>query len=61
MGGQRSDSARGLVDTLGSYDDAVKAAANVLAKPEGYAVERMEPELTWAEELALQLHVRMRA
>jgi protease IV len=49
----------GLVDTLGNFDDAVKAAATLAKLPEGYAVERMEPDLTWAEELALQLRVRM--
>jgi protease IV len=49
----------GLVDSLGGYDDAVKAAAQLAKLPAGYAVERIEPDLTWAEELALQLHVRM--
>lgn len=49
----------GLVDTLGGYDDAVKAAAELAKLPAGYAVERIEPELSWAEELALQLHVRL--
>jgi protease IV len=49
----------GLVDKLGGYDDAVKAAAELAELPEGYAVERIEPDLTWAEQLALQLHVRL--
>jgi protease-4 len=49
----------GLVDSLGGYDDAVKAAAQLAKLPPGYAVERIEPDLTWAEELALQLHVSM--
>jgi protease-4 len=49
----------GLVDTLGGYDDAVKAAAQLAKLPAGYAVERIEPDLTWAEELALQLHTSM--
>jgi protease-4 len=49
---------RGLVDTLGSFDDAVKSAAKRANLPPGYAVERMEPELSWAEQLALQLRVR---
>jgi protease-4 len=48
----------GLVDSLGGYDDAVKAAAQLAKLPAGYAVERIEPDLTWAEELALQLHGR---
>jgi protease IV len=47
----------GLVDTLGGYDDAVKAAAELANLPEGYDVQRVEPELTWAEQLALQLRV----
>ena len=47
------------MDTLGGYDDAVKAAALLAKLPAGYAVERIEPEMTWAEELAMQLHVRM--
>jgi protease IV len=50
--------ARGLVDELGSYDDAVKAAAKLANLPEGYAVQRIEPSLSWAEALALQIRVR---
>lgn len=50
--------AQGLVDTLGSFDDAVKSAARRAGLKPGYAVERLEPELTWAEELAMQLKVR---
>ncbi|HLA72396.1 MAG TPA: signal peptide peptidase SppA, partial [Steroidobacteraceae bacterium] len=47
----------GLVDQLGLFDDAVKSAAK-RAKLEGdYDVERIEPELTWAESLALQIKV----
>jgi protease IV len=49
--------AQGLVDTLGSFDDAVKSAARRAGLKPGYAVERMQPELTWAEELAMQLKV----
>jgi hypothetical protein len=37
----------------------VKAAAQLAKLPAGYAVERIEPDLTWAEELALQLHTSM--
>jgi protease-4 len=48
---------RGLVDELGSYDAAVKAAAELANLPEGYGVERIEPELSWAEQFALQLHL----
>jgi protease IV len=50
--------ARGLVDELGSYDDAVKAAAALAKLPAGYAVQRVEPSLSWAEALALQIRVR---
>jgi protease-4 len=49
--------ARGLVDELGGYDAAVQAAAELANLPEGYAVERIEPELSWAEQFALQLHL----
>jgi protease-4 len=44
----------GLVDELGSFDDAVKAAAR-RAKLESYDVHFIEPELTWAEQLAMQM------
>jgi protease-4 len=44
----------GLVDQLGSFNDAVKAAAR-RAKVTDYATEFIEPELTWVEQLALQL------
>jgi protease-4 len=48
---------RGLVDELGGYDAAVKFAAQLAKLPEGYDVERIEPSLSWAEQLALQLHM----
>ncbi|MEO8315797.1 MAG: signal peptide peptidase SppA [Pseudomonadota bacterium] len=48
---------RGLVDTLGGYDDAVKSAAKLAKLPDGYEVRRVEPELSWAEQLVLQLRV----
>jgi protease IV len=44
----------GLVDQLGSLDSAVKAAAK-RAKITDYEVDFMEPELSWAQELALQV------
>jgi protease-4 len=44
----------GLVDHLGSFDDAVKAAAR-RAKLSDYKVDFIEPELSWAQTLALQL------
>ena len=47
----------GLVDQLGSFSDAVKAAAR-RAKLTDYAPEFLEPELTWVQALALQLKSR---
>jgi protease-4 len=46
----------GLVDQLGSFDDAVKAAAK-RAKVSKYEVKFMEPEMSWAQELALQVKI----
>jgi protease-4 len=46
----------GLVDQLGSFDDAVKSAAK-RAKLTDYKVDFIEPELSWAQELALQVKV----
>jgi protease-4 len=46
-----------LVDELGTYQDAVAAAARLADLPEGYGVERIEPELTWAEQLASQFRM----
>lgn len=48
----------GLVDGLGSFEDATKAAAR-RAKLTQYEVEFMEPELSWAQELVLQMKTRM--
>ena len=50
--------ANGLVDHLGSFDDAVKAAAKRASLGADYKVQFMEPQLTWAQSLALQLQVR---
>ena len=47
----------GLVDGLGTFDDATKAAAR-RAKLTDYDVEFMEPELSWAQELVLQMKTR---
>jgi protease-4 len=47
----------GLVDGLGSFDDAAKAAAR-RAKLTDYEVVFMEPELSWAQELVLQMKTR---
>jgi protease IV len=48
----------GLVDQLGSFDEALKAAAR-RAKLTDYAAEFIEPELTWAQQLALSLRSRL--
>ncbi len=45
----------GLVDHLGSLEDAVKAAAR-LAKLTRYSVEFVQPQLSWAEQIALQIN-----
>jgi len=49
------DAARlGLVDHLGSFDEALKAAAR-RARLTDYAPEFIAPELTWTQQLALSL------
>jgi protease-4 len=48
----------GLVDQLGSFNDAVKAAAR-RAKLSSYSTEFLEPELTWAQQLAMQLRSKL--
>ena len=50
----------GLVDQLGSFNDAAKAAAR-RAKVTDYALEFIEPELTWAQTLAMQLKSHLAA
>jgi protease-4 len=47
----------GLVDHLGSFDEAVKAAAR-RARLTEYSTEFIEPELTWTQELLLALKTR---
>jgi protease-4 len=47
----------GLVDHLGLFDAAVKAAATRAKMKGEYDVERIEPQLSWAESLALQIKV----
>ena len=47
----------GLVDKLGSFDDAVKSAAR-RAKLTDYDIEFIEPELTLAQELLLSAKMR---
>jgi protease-4 len=50
----------GLVDQLGSFNDAARAAAR-RAKVTDYALEFIEPELTWAQALAMQLRSSLAA
>ena len=50
----------GLVDQLGSFNDATRAAAR-RAKVTDYALEFIEPELTWAQALAMQLRSSLAA
>jgi len=53
-----SDALRiGLVDTLGGYAEAVKSAAKRAKLGEDYRVDRVEAELSWAQQLALQMRV----
>ena len=44
----------GLVDHLGSYKDALKAAAKLAELGDDYEVEYIEPPLGWREAIALQ-------
>jgi protease-4 len=46
--------ANGLVDHLGTFDDAVKAAA-ARAHMTEYKLQFVEPELSWAQSLAMQV------
>jgi protease-4 len=46
----------GLVDRLGSFDDAVKAAAK-RAKLTNYDLHFIEPSLSWAQQFALQVRM----
>jgi protease-4 len=56
-----SDARRlGLVDQLGTFNDALKAAAR-RAKLTDYAPQFIEPELSWAQQLALQLKSQLAA
>jgi protease-4 len=48
--------ARGLVDQLGSLDDAIASAAELAGlAADSYSVETFEPELSLAEQLAMEL------
>ncbi|HUK02834.1 MAG TPA: signal peptide peptidase SppA [Steroidobacteraceae bacterium] len=55
-----TDGARlGLVDHLGSFEDAVKAAAKRAKLGDDYKVQFIEPELSWAQQLALSINGRV--
>jgi protease IV len=46
---------QGLVDRLGGYNDAVAEAATRAGLKGGYGVRRIEPELSWAQQLLFQM------
>ena len=46
---------QGLVDRIGTYDDAVKEAATRANLKPGYGVRRIEPELSFAQQLLFQV------
>ena len=49
----------GLVDRLGGFDDAVKAAAKRASLADGqYSLDYLEPDLSWAQELAQNVRAR---
>jgi protease IV len=48
----------GLVDSVGTFDDAVKSAAMRANLGDDYMVDRREQSLSWAQELALQLQLK---
>ena len=47
----------GLVDSLGTFDDAVKIAADRAGLGDKYVIDRREHALSWAQELALQIKI----
>jgi len=46
----------GLIDRLGGYQDALKEAARRAGLRGSYGVRRIETELSWTQQLLLQLH-----
>ena len=52
--GRRDAAEHGLVDHLGSYKDALNAAAKLAKLGDDYEVEYIEPALGWREAIALQ-------
>ena len=52
-----SDALRlGLVDRLGTYEDALKLAAERAKLGTNYRIKRIEPELTLAQQLFFEMH-----
>jgi protease-4 len=49
----------GLVDQLGLFDQAVNSAAQRAELGTDFEIERIEPQLSWAEQLALQVRVKI--
>jgi protease-4 len=46
----------GLVDNLGGLDAAIDSAAELAGlSPDSYSIDRLEPALGWAEQLAMQM------
>ncbi len=45
----------GLIDRIGTYQDAIEAAAKRGGLTGTYGVRRIEPELSWAQQLLLQI------
>ena len=52
---------KGLVDELGSLEEAVAAAAELAGLGEGYAVRYLEPEREWSDQLMIELLTRAAA
>jgi protease IV len=50
-----------LVDELGGLDAAVRSAATLAGLGDDYSAEHVEPEMSWAEELAARLQIRATA
>lgn len=51
--------ANGLVDQLGLFDQAVNSAAARAELGDDFELEYIEPRLSWAEQLALQVRVKV--
>jgi protease-4 len=49
----------GLIDALGSFDDAVKSAAKLAKLDSGrYSLDFIEPDMSWTQELLTNIQVR---